>query len=370
MYMNKKSKKKNKSHNQKKVKKRPETLSEKVEVERIEEKQKNAIEDDDKEQRRNTRLGAIIAIVAIVGTACAFLFKMTISTLNVWSEQGLIYWYLKLFFLSALSIAIILFIDIAIYVICDLKRHNISNVNYRQYDKISDDKYKYLLSELKQYIIIFLLIYSLILPLSVIYDEKDQRWSSIVGLIFCLVLEIAFLIIWIKGKNRIDVFKAVISFAAKIAEMVGVGVLCFVFGLIFVTNSKTTINVQYRGDGIVEICNTSSESYGGLDITIHSMKNELLFEKSVGKEEVLFAREDKYVNSEVDGKRVAEGLLINSEWLHWKYIYDLKEIVDEPGKYYISVTAHQDGKSVLLLNSFLVENKEYTFAKDNMKKEY
>ena len=42
----------------------------------------------EKEQRRTTRLGAIIAIVAVIGTICAFLFKMTISSLNVWSERG------------------------------------------------------------------------------------------------------------------------------------------------------------------------------------------------------------------------------------------------------------------------------------------
>lgn len=75
----------------------------------------------EKEQRRTTRLGAIIAIVAVIGTLCAFLFKMTISSLNVWSEQGVMYWYLQALFSFALSTSVIIFIDIVLYVISDLK---------------------------------------------------------------------------------------------------------------------------------------------------------------------------------------------------------------------------------------------------------
>ena len=143
--MGKNHKKKNKKHKQEQQK----IVLEKNGVEQIEEHQEMLTDDVDREQRRNTRLGAIIAIVAIVGTACAFLFKMTVSTLNVWSEHGVTYWYLKGLFLSALSISVIIFIDIVIYVISDLKRHDISNENYKQYDQISDEKYKYLLTEFK-----------------------------------------------------------------------------------------------------------------------------------------------------------------------------------------------------------------------------
>ena len=58
------------------------------------------------------RQTAIIAIVAVIGTLCAFLFKMTISSLNVWSEQGVMYWYLQALFSFALSTSVIIFIDI------------------------------------------------------------------------------------------------------------------------------------------------------------------------------------------------------------------------------------------------------------------
>ena len=40
------------------------------------------------------------------------------------------------------------------------------------------------------------------------------------------------------------------------------------------------------------------------------MDGEKIYTESVEKEKLLFAREDKYVNNEVDGEKVAEGILI------------------------------------------------------------
>ena len=100
------------------------------------------------------------------------------------------------------------------------------------------------------------------------------------------------------------------------------------------------------------------------------MDGEKIYTESVEKEKLLFAREDKYVNNEVEGEKVAEGILINSECLHWKYMFDLKEVINESGEYCVSITVHQDGKSAILINSLSVQNKEYIFAKDSMEKDY
>ena len=86
----------------------------------------------------------------------------------------------------------------------------------------------------------------------------------------------------------------------------------------------------------------------------------------------MFAREDKYYNNEVAGEKVVEGILINSECLHWKYMFDLKEVINDADKYCVSITVYHNGKSVYLINSLSVdeENNEYTFAKDSMYKVY
>lgn len=118
-YMRKKKhKKKNKNMKKREIQKmqvenQQEVLGADVDKNQVENQQEILVDAAEKEQRRTTRLGAIIAIVAVIGTLCAFLFKMTISSLNVWSEQGVMYWYLQALFSFALSTSVIIFIDIA-----------------------------------------------------------------------------------------------------------------------------------------------------------------------------------------------------------------------------------------------------------------
>lgn len=88
-----KHKKKNKKMKKREIHKmqvenQQKVLSANGDKEQVENQQEILVDAAEKEQRRTTRLGAIIAIVAVIGTICAFLFKMTISSLNVWSERG------------------------------------------------------------------------------------------------------------------------------------------------------------------------------------------------------------------------------------------------------------------------------------------
>ena len=299
-----------------------------------------------------------------------FLFKMTISSLNVWSERGVIYWYLQALFSFALSTSVIIFIDIVLYVISDLKRYNMLDQNYKQYDQESDNRYMYLLSDFRIYTIMIIFVFILSIPLSAIYGEESQKWSGILVSCLCAVVVIVLAVQWIKHKSKEEIKRILLKVGGKIAEWMFVVLLCFTISAIFVVNNKATISVSYNADGIVEICNTSAESYNGLDIEIWNMDGEKIYTESVEKEKLLFAREDKYVNNEVDGEKVAEGILINSECLHWKYMFDLKKVINESGEYCVSITVHQDGKSAFLINSLSVENKEYIFAKDSMEKDY
>ena len=120
---------KKKKYKKKGIKKRDkqkeqERMQDVVDKEQVENQSEMKADGTDKEQRRTTRLGAIIAIVAVVGTLCGFLFKMTIRSLNVWSEQGIMYWYLQSHCLLALSTSVLIFIDIIFFLIGDLKRYD------------------------------------------------------------------------------------------------------------------------------------------------------------------------------------------------------------------------------------------------------
>ena len=345
-------------------------LSANGDKEQVENQQEILVDAAEKEQRRTTRLGAIIAIIAVIGTICAFLFKMTISSLNVWSEKGVIYWYLQALFSFALSTSVIIFIDIVLYVISDLKRYNMLDQNYKQYDQESDNRYMYLLSDFRIYTIMIIFVFILSIPLFAIYGEESQKWSGILVSCLCAVVVIVLVVQWVKHKSKEEIKRILLKVGGKIVEWIFVALLCFTISATFIVNNKATISVSYNADGIVEICNTSAESYNGLDIEIYNMDGGIIYTESVEKEKLLFAREDKYVNNEVDGEKVAEGILINSECLYWKYVFDLKEVINESGEYCVSITVHQDGKSAFLINSLSVENKEYIFAKDSMEKDY
>lgn len=159
----KKHKKKNKNMKKREIQKmqvenQQEVLGADVDKNQVENQQEILVDAAEKEQRRTTRLGAIIAIVAVIGTLCAFLFKMTISSLTVWSEQGVMYWYLQALFSFALSTSVIIFIDIVLYVISDLKRYNTLDQNYKQYDQESDNRYMYLLSDFRIYTIMIIFV--------------------------------------------------------------------------------------------------------------------------------------------------------------------------------------------------------------------
>ncbi len=355
-----------KKHNNKKAKNRERQNQQE------ENQQKLPIDDSDIEERRATRLGAIIAIVAVIGTLCAFLFKLTTATINVWSEQGIIYRYLQLLFLCSLSIAVIVFIDIVVFIINDLKRYNISGEDYRKYDYESDNRYMHLLSDFRMYMIILVCIVALVIPLSAKLGNGIQKWGSIVVSCVYAILGIILAVQWLKHSSKEVNMRKIFTIVGKMVKMLFVALLCYIVGAVFIINSKATIKVSYNNSGTVEIYNTSTEDYKGLDINVYNMYGEIIYMEAVEKEDLLFAREDKYVsvNDEADGRKIEEGVVVNSELLHWKYKFNLKEVIKESGEYYISIVVHQDSKSVKLINTFCVENKEYTFAKDSMEKDY
>lgn len=368
--MTKKKHKKNQKKREKRIENHQENLRGNADKGQTKNQQVILEEVEEKEQRRSTRLGAIIAIVAVMGTVCTFLLKMTTSLLNVWSEQGIIFWCLKILLSLALSMALIIFLDIVTYVIYDLKRYNVLDENYKQLDWESDKRYKCLINDFKLYISVLLVVVFLFTILSEIYGRDGQKWRGI--LMACLVA-IAAIVIFLKRLEH----KATAGFNDKLLNVgkeIGKLTVALIFCLsiipIFILKDEATISVRYNSDGSVEICNTSTKNYDGLYIEIFDTNGEMIYREAVGKENILFAQDDVHVKNWVDNENVAEGVLLNSGHLHWKYILDLKIIVRKSGKYKALIKVKQGGKSVLLLNEFSVDNEEYNFAKESMEKDY
>lgn len=139
-------------------------------------------ENDDKERRRNTRLGAVIAIVALTGALCSFLLGFARNALNI-MQGGMIYWYAKILSSLVMSVVFLIFIYIACYIANDLKRHDVEDGNYNRYDTISDQSYSRLLNTFKIYVISLVFVFVLVVPLLIHQldwdGETSTKWTAI-----------------------------------------------------------------------------------------------------------------------------------------------------------------------------------------------
>lgn len=61
---------------------------------------------------------------------------------------------------------------------------------------------------------------------------------------------------------------------------------------------------------------------------------------------------------------------IATELQHWKYQFDINDIVKEEGNYHIYLQIKVDEKIVKINNNFIKEVDGYTYAVDNVKKKY
>lgn len=324
----------------------------------------------DKEQRRATRLGAIIAIVAIIGTLCTFMVKVTLGLINVWPQKGMLYWYLMALFLCALSTIIIILFDIIRYILCDLKRYDVLDSNCKLYDDVSDKSYSYISKEFKTYAIMISCAFFTLIPLEAVYVEKSQRERCIVVSTICLCIGIMMTVIWLKTSSKEERKKTFMTILNCLGKWFVCSIICYCILVIYIDNKQSIIEIDYGANGNISIYNSSANEYNGLEIQVYDRNSENIYTECVDKDNLLFAREEHYISAEVDGEKVLEGALIASEILHWTYIFDLKEIINESGKFAVNIIVYQDNETIELINYTIVESGEFTFAQRKLKKKY
>ena len=328
-------------------------------------------ENDDKERRRNTRLGAVIAIVALTGALCSFLLGFARNAFNI-MQGGMIYWYAKILSSLVMSVVFLIFIYIACYRANDLKRHDVEDGNYNRYDTISDQSYSRLLNTFKIYVISLVFVFVLVVPLLIHQldwdGETSTKWTAI---FFCFIGALALIeqiVLWFKNKNKDEIFHSIKNIVVQLVQLVVAAALFFIFGTFSALNNTAVIQVDYNTDGAIVIGHTSSENYHGLDIQIYNFDEEIVYSESVDKNKLLFAHENKYVYED-KGKKKKEGMFLNSEYIHWRYLFDLKEHVDN-GDYFVYITVYNGDRRAELVNSFILKDGKCFFAKDSMEKNY
>lgn len=336
----------------------------------IENIQDGTAEEKEKAQRRTTRIGIIIASVAVVGALGEKLLNVVMKILNVWPENGIAYWHMQILAASALAMGLILVYDMLAFIISDLQRYDTSKLDYKRYDQKSDKRYSNLFNDFRLYIIIFALVVSMSVPLDAIFGDGIQKWYGII--IFCIyvIAAIIMLAFWIKNNNKVKRKKDFRNIVGKSVKLIGVTVYCWLISLMIVASNKATISVNYNNNGLVTILNKSSESYNKMEVEICDTNGEVIYTENVKKSDLLFAREEKYINDEINEKNIAEGKVVDDECIYWKYTFDVDKVISEGGKYYIIIVVYQDSKRVLLQNEFTVAGQQYTFTLGEMKKEY
>ena len=91
-------------------------------------------ESADREQRRTTRIGTILA-AAMVGALCTILYKIMMSFLNLWVEKGMWYRVFRLGIILAFAVSLLICFDIVPYVLSDLKRYNLLDSRHKSTTK-------------------------------------------------------------------------------------------------------------------------------------------------------------------------------------------------------------------------------------------
>lgn len=326
--------------------------------------------DSDKEQRRAARLGTIVALIAVVGAICGYLFKMIMSSINVWPQEGILYWYMQILFLMALSAAVIIVIDTVNYVVTDLKRYNIAAVDYKENDIKSDEKYFELLYSVKTYLFVLIVVLLMLLPMSAWYREGIERYVSFTCIAVLTIVWLMVLLMYVRKKKGNGLLKTVLSTCRRVGRLIVVALLCYLLCVSFATQTEAKIKIIYMKNGCVEICNMSSCEYEGMEMELYDAKMELISSETIELEELLLAREKLHIIDEIDGKKIGEGVALDAEIMHWKYNVDMENFDITDGTYALQITVSQEGKKVVLINMFRVEGDDYIFATDMVEKSY
>lgn len=326
--------------------------------------------ESDIEQRRTTRMASIIAIFAIVGTLCGFLYKIALNAVDVLPKTGVVYWYIIVLSCFALAAGVITFWEILQYIIKDLKRYNVHDKLYRHYDEISDERYLWLIDCFERRIIWLVILLGVFIPISAFYENKGDRWTSIVATIEIFVFCLIYVALWIKKTTKEEKIKGIKQCFFSITRWCLAAILCFMFLLITIISSEATIQIEYVGSGEVIVKNESSYEYNGMNISIRDNEGLIICEVDPTISDLLWAKENIYVKSGEDEENSAEGLVVSGERLHWNFIYNISQELNENEKYIVSITVLLDQKYIIIQNEFMVKEGQFFFAEEKIVKEY
>lgn len=336
--------------------------------------------DNDEEQRRSTRLGALLAIVAAVWAICNFSWKYLAKTFSV-VPQGVLFWWLGIGFSIIVSIAFIILIYILGFIATDLQRYNLKNPDYKSYDEKSDIRFQSLVDNTILYLQILCVYMASSLVIDAICSDGWEKLEYIVIIILFSIMFLMLLYMYRKELKKDKMWKILKKYGCKFAILAFVSSLCLVFVVNVVYPKTATINVLFESDGQIVLQNSSGKFEYNMQFEIYDSegvvyKNDI----EISDEDIsnlLRSREEVYdmsANTKDKNENKDNNVIPEKEQLYWKYIIDLNDDedkkIEEGRKYYIVITVGHDKKSYEVVNQFYKVNGKYVFCTENITKTY
>ena len=320
--------------------------------------------------RRDSRLGSIIGIIAIMVTLCSVLFRCTKAVMSAVPESGYAY-YIMLWsiFLTSLSSAIFIVLDIILYVMADLKRYNVLDEKYEDYDKESDIKYATMIKDFK---IVLGTILSELSLLFLISGFSQKNIEGLFGFIVGLVLLVIVIVVFIEKliKRKIS-WKKIWDITKRLAILGVILAITLYIELVLICSRCGKVDVIFDEQGNILIQNSIDEEFGKGTLRIYDENGGVVTEIDITEDVILQAKTSTGQTLKNNkGDEIGKTQKIPGEMLYWKYQYNINNLKLEDGKYSVRIEIVQKQRDVCIINMFEINNSKYYFGTNSIEKEY
>lgn len=320
---------------------------------------------EDNEQRRSSRSGAMLAIVAVIGALCSLVFGVCKKATNLWTVQGISYYCIQIMTYLVCATVVILSVRMVIYIVTDLLRYNLTSSGYQEFDEKSDVEYSKFIFEC-EYHIGFLLIMLVFVVCVLSFSDSEVRYLER-GALLCSLIGLVFIgIKLVKGK----VVRRIMKILSHLGLWFVVGFLVWTCTLVLATSQNGIAEIRFFEDGSIEISNSAAKTMDMMIVEIVNENNESIFYREMSGEEMLYAIERVDYYQKGDGINSIDIRKINTELQHWKSLVNIDSIINENGQYRVYIQIITGKKVVRVRNTCIKEGNNYEYAVENISKEY
>lgn len=309
---------------------------------------------------------SIIGIIAVMSTICSFLFRYVKEVISGVPESGtLLYVSIWSIFLIPLSGFIIILIRIITFIVTDFSRFNVLDEKYKDYDRMSDEKYSAMIKDFK--ILLGVILFGELF-LCFTLEILEGGVSAAAGTVCITGVALVFTAAIVKKKIC---WAQIWTVLKRLFELAAIEVIVVMIVLLSVYSPHGKVDVTFDGRGTILIQNAANADPEKEILYIYDEEWNTIAEVDISKEDVLRALTTSgqtiknYKGSELGKAQKAYG-----ETLYWKYLYNIENLKLDSGKYVAQLEIVQGQNNIQIFNIFEVAGSDYSFAVNTIHKDY